>query len=119
MSEGKSLLAQPQWRWGKSGGNSSPEPELCSVEGTGIAPLRDSARRFWKSLDPSTPIDRPLLGSTVRYTTVRHLVLFVIDFKTRGVDIGGILARLNGEWMRQIPRNLTDGDEGFRKEVRI
>jgi hypothetical protein len=72
-----------------------------------------------KDLDRQKPIDRPLLGSTVRYTTVRHLVLFVIDLKTRRVDIAGILARPNGEWMRQIARNLTDCDEGFRKEVRI
>ena len=52
---------------GESSVNSSPEPELCSVEGTGIAPLRGSARRLWKSLDSNAPFDRPLLGSTVRY----------------------------------------------------
>ena len=49
---------------------------------------------------------------------VRYFVLFVIDLKTRRVDIAGILARPNGEWMGQIARNLTDCEEGFLKEAR-
>ena len=44
---------------------------------------------------------------------VRYFVLFVIDLKTRRVEIAGILPRPNGEWMQQIARNLTDCDEGF------
>ena len=44
---------------------------------------------------------------------VRYFVLFVIDLKTRRVEIAGILPRPNGEWMKQIARNLTDCDEGF------
>ena len=53
-----------------------------------------------------------------RMGLVRYFVLFVIDLKTRRVDIAGILPRPNGEWMRQIARNLTDCDEGFLKEAR-
>jgi len=49
---------------------------------------------------------------------VRYFVLFVIDLKSRGVDIAGILPRLNGEWMSQIARNLTDCEAGFLKEAR-
>jgi transposase InsO family protein len=49
---------------------------------------------------------------------VRYFVLFVIDLKTRRIDIAGILARPNGEWMGQIARNLTDCDEGFLKKAR-
>ena len=46
-------------------------------------------------------------------------MLFVIDLKTRRVEIAGILARPNGEWMGQLARNLTDCDEGFLKESRF
>jgi putative transposase len=49
---------------------------------------------------------------------VRYFVLFVIDLKTRRVEIAGILPRPNGEWMDQIARNLTDSDAGFLKEAR-
>jgi len=53
-----------------------------------------------------------------RMGLVRYFVLFVIDLKTRRVDIAGILPRPNGEWMHQIARNLTGCDEGFLKEAR-
>ncbi len=49
---------------------------------------------------------------------VRYFVLFVIDLKTRRVEIAGILPLPNGEWMKQIARNLTDCDEGFLKGSR-
>ena len=39
---------------------------------------------------------------------IRYFVLFVIDLKTRRVEIAGIVAQPNGEWMKQIARNLTD-----------
>jgi len=44
---------------------------------------------------------------------VRYFVLFVIDLKMRRVEIAGIAASPDGAWMRQIARNLTDGEEGF------
>jgi len=44
---------------------------------------------------------------------IRYFVLFVIDLKTRRVEIAGILPRPDGEWMTQIARNLTDCGEGF------
>jgi transposase InsO family protein len=48
----------------------------------------------------------------------RYFVLFVIDLKTRRVEIAGILPQPNGEWMSQIARNLTDCDDGFLKDAR-
>ena len=39
---------------------------------------------------------------------VRYHVLFVIDIATRCVCIGGITSDPNGEWMKQVARNLTD-----------
>ncbi len=49
---------------------------------------------------------------------IRYFVLFVIDLKTRRVEIAGILPRPDGEWMKQIARNLTDCEEGFLKGSR-
>ncbi len=44
---------------------------------------------------------------------VRYLVLFIIDLKTRRVEIAGLAPQPDGEWMEQIARNLTDCDAGF------
>jgi transposase InsO family protein len=48
-----------------------------------------------------------------RVGLVRYFVLFVIDLKTRRVEIAGIAQQPDGEWMKQIARNLTDADSGF------
>ncbi len=44
---------------------------------------------------------------------VRYFVLFVIDLKTRRIEIAGILSQPDGAWMNQIARNLTDAEDGF------
>jgi transposase InsO family protein len=44
---------------------------------------------------------------------IRYHVLFVIDIATRRVCIGGITSDPNGEWMKQVARNLTDMWDGF------
>jgi putative transposase len=44
---------------------------------------------------------------------VRYFVLFVIDLKTRRIEIAGIVASPDGAWMRQIARNWTDSEDGF------
>ena len=44
---------------------------------------------------------------------VRYSVLIVIDLSTRRVEIAGIVPNPNGEWMKQIGRNLTDAMDGF------
>jgi transposase InsO family protein len=49
---------------------------------------------------------------------IRYLVLFVIDLETRRVEIAGIVQQPDGEWMKQIARNLTDADDGFMNETR-
>ncbi len=49
---------------------------------------------------------------------VRYFVLFVIDLQTRRVEIAGIAQQPNGEWMKQIARNLTDADDGFLNGAR-
>jgi putative transposase len=49
---------------------------------------------------------------------VRYFVLFIIDLQTRRIEIAGIAPQPNGEWMKQIARNLTDADNGFLNEAR-
>ena len=48
-----------------------------------------------------------------RVGLVRYFVLFVIDLKTRKVEIAGIAEQPDGEWMKMAARNLTDCDAGF------
>ena len=49
---------------------------------------------------------------------IRYFVLFVIDLKTRRVEIAGLAPQPDGEWMSQVARNLTDVDDGFLKGAR-
>jgi transposase InsO family protein len=44
---------------------------------------------------------------------VRHFVLFVIDLKSRRVEIAGIVHQPHEAWMKQVARNLTDAADGF------
>ncbi len=44
---------------------------------------------------------------------VRYMVLFVIEVKTRRVEIAGIHVNPDGQWMKQVARNLTDCFDGF------
>ncbi len=44
---------------------------------------------------------------------VRYYVLFVIDLKSRPVQLAGIVEQPYEAWMRQIARNLTAVDDGF------
>lgn len=46
---------------------------------------------------------------------VRYMVLVVIDYKTRKVEIAGIIPQAHGDWMKQMARNLTDPIDGFLK----
>jgi len=43
----------------------------------------------------------------------RYMVLVVIDYATRRVEIAGIVQQANGTWMKQMARNLTDPFQGF------
>ena len=44
---------------------------------------------------------------------VRVMVLFVIDLATRKVKILGIKSNPDGQWMKQMARNLTNWDNGI------
>jgi Homeodomain-like domain len=49
---------------------------------------------------------------------VRYWVFFVMDIKTRRVEIAGITCNPTGAWMMQIARNLTDAEDGFLLKMR-
>ena len=49
---------------------------------------------------------------------VRYFVLFIIDLQTRRVEIAGIVQQPDGQWMRQVARNLSDVDDGFLNRCR-
>jgi len=46
------------------------------------------------------------------------MVLVVIDYATRKVEIAGIVEQAYGGWMKQMARNLTDPINGFLKNKR-
>jgi putative transposase len=50
---------------------------------------------------------------------VRYFVIFVIDLKTRRVEISGIARSPDGAWMSRIARNLTDFEDGFLRGARL
>jgi len=62
-----------------------------------------------------------VLGATDFFTVevwtlrgpVRYHVLFVIRLSSREVKITGIIPEPDGEWMKQMARNLTDCVDGF------
>ena len=47
------------------------------------------------------------------FGTVRYLVFFVIEIKSRAVEIVGIKVDPNEAWMKQLARNLVDPVDGF------
>ncbi len=49
--------------------------------------------------------------------TVRYMVFFVIVVQTRLVEIAGIATNPDGQWMKQMARNLTDSVDGFLRNA--
>ncbi len=47
------------------------------------------------------------------------MVLVAIDYKTRKVEIAGIIPQANGIWMKQMAKNLTDPFDGFMKDKKF
>ena len=85
----------------------------------GLEPQPDRRRKtswkefihaHWESL---TAVD---FFTTEIYTMkglTRYMVLVVIDYATRKVEIAGIMEQPYGDWMKQMAKNLTDPFCGF------
>jgi len=85
----------------------------------GIEPAPERAKKrtwkqfikmHWESLYACDFFSVEVLGIS---GTVRYMVFFVIEIKTRAVEIAGIEVDPGGEWMKQVARNLTDPVDGF------
>jgi len=70
-------------------------------------------KRHWDSL---SAIDFFTKEVYTIHGLVRYMVLVVIDYKTRKVEIAGIIPQAHGDWMKQMARNLTDPIDGFLKD---
>ncbi|MCA9088356.1 MAG: integrase core domain-containing protein [Planctomycetaceae bacterium] len=59
--------------------------------------------------------------TTVEVWTARGLVTFyvlaVMHLPTRRVQIAGLTPHPTAQWLKQVCRNLTDGEEGFLKDA--
>jgi putative transposase len=51
------------------------------------------------------------------FGTVRSMVFFVMCIKTRAVQIAGVRIAPDGDWMKQIARNLLDPVDGFLRNA--
>lgn len=91
--------------------------EILKAEGIEPSPGRKKGLSWEKFLKRYWDV----IAATAFFTTevwttrglVRYHVLFVIRLATRKVHIAGIVPEPNGNWMKQIARNLTALDEGF------
>ena len=90
---------------------------ILAEAGIEPAPEREKKRtwkRFmtmhWDSLCACDFFSVEVLGL---FGAVRYMVFFVIQIKTRAVEIAGIQVDPDGEWMKQIARNLVDPVDGF------
>ena len=49
---------------------------------------------------------------------MRYMVLFAVELRSRKVEITGIIPQANGQWMKQMGRNLSDPMSGFLRGKR-
>ena len=94
---------------------------ILAEAGMQPAPEREKKRTWkqfmtahWDSLCGCDFFAVEALGLT---GTVRYMVFFVIVLKTRAVEIAGIRVDPDGEWMKQMARNLTDVVDGFLRNA--
>jgi putative transposase len=85
----------------------------------GIAPAHERGKRMSRSAflrahwGAIAAMDFFTVEAVTLSGLVRYHVLFVIDLKSRRVEIAGIGHEPHGAWMQQIGRNLTDAVDGF------
>ena len=72
-------------------------------------------KSHWDSLYACDFFSVEVLGVT---GTIRHIVFCVIELRSRSVEIAGIRISPDGEWLKQIARNLTDPVTGFLRNAR-
>jgi putative transposase len=94
------------------------------LDDNGITPEPEKQRsvqwnEFLKShLDVMAATDFLTVELLTKRGLVICMVLFFINISTRKVEIAGIKCGPDGQWMKQIARNVTDSEDGFLKDVR-
>src|SRR5450759_2527819 len=90
---------------------------ILAEEGIEPAPEREKKRTWkqfmkmhWETLYACDFFSVEVLGIS---GTVRYMVFFVIEIKSRAVEIAGITVDPGEAWMKQVARNLTDPVDGF------
>jgi transposase InsO family protein len=90
---------------------------MLAEEGIEPAPEREKKRTWkqfmrmhWETLYACDFFSVETLGV---FGTARYMVFFVIELKTRAVEIAGIRVDPDGAWMKQVARNLVDPVDGF------
>ena len=91
--------------------------DILKKAGLEPAPERDK-KRTWKEfmrshLESLYACDFFSVETLGVFGPVRYMVFFVIEVETRVVEIAGVRVDPDGEWMKQVARNLTDGFDGF------
>ena len=71
-------------------------------------------KRHWETLYACDFFAVETLGV---FGTVRYMVLFVMEVKTRVVRVAGIRITPDGAWMLQVARNLLDPVDGFLRNA--
>jgi hypothetical protein len=51
------------------------------------------------------------------FGTVRYMVFFVMELRSRAVHIAGVYVDPDGRWMMQVARNLLDAEDGFLRDA--
>ena len=70
--------------------------------------------RHWETLYACDFFSVEVLGV---FGMVRYIVFFVVEVKSRAVQIAGVRIALDGDWMRQMSRNLLDPVDGFLRHT--
>lgn len=76
---------------------------------------KEFIRSHWESL---AAIDFFTVEIHTWYGLARYMVLFAVELKSRKVEITGIIPQADGEWMKQMGRNLSDPLNGFLRGKR-
>jgi hypothetical protein len=89
----------------------------------GLKPAPERTRkRTWKHFmrshwDTLYACDFFAVESLGIYGTVRYMVFFVIELRTRAVRVAGVRIDPDGAWMMQVARNLLDAEDGFLRDA--
>ena len=91
--------------------------DILADAGIEPAPER-SKKRTWKEfirshLETLYACDFFAVEALSAFGTVRYMVFMVVHVKSRAVEIAGVAANPDGEWMKQVARGLVDPIDGF------